>query len=307
MRRARWLSRLGLIPLGVLFALLALEAALQVGALYVRATGRALPTAWLTGNARVLCLGDSNTYGIYLTSRSQAYPQQLEALWNQTPGAPRIEVLNLGYPGTNSSRLRRDLPRMLETLAPNLVIIMVGANDYWTAPVELAPPPDLGTRVLQIVKRYSRVYQLAYMVRRAQSSARLEVVFQPQLDGGSRGKARYGDVEFEMGFEKGPIQTHHIEHLRENLLALVAQVRNFGAEPVLMTYPSRMWNYGDANEAIVQVAGETQARLVDAAAAFTPACPSEPCPALLFPDHHPTARGYQLMAETLVRELRDAL
>ena len=166
MGAARWLKRLALVPLGVALGLLALEALLQVAALAVHLGGGPTPAAWLTGNRRVLCLGDSNTYGLYLPDRAQAYPQTFEALWNERVASPRIEVLNLGYPGTNSSRLRRDLPRMLEAFAPDVVILMVGSNDYWTAPVDIAPSGAFA-RAAQSVKRHSRVYQLSYMLRRA--------------------------------------------------------------------------------------------------------------------------------------------
>lgn len=304
----RWLTRLALIPLGALCGLLVLEAALQAGALYVRATGWTPPAAWLTGNRRILCLGDSNTYGLYLADRAQAYPQTLQALWNERVGAPRIEVLNLGYPGTNSSRLRRDLPRMLDTFAPDVVIIMVGSNDYWTAPVELAPPPGLAARLAQTVRRDSRLYQLTYMLRRALSADQLEVEYDPSRDGGEAGTARYGDTVFALGFEPARGQPpQYRQHLEANLHTLVDEVRRAGATPVLMTYASRMWNYGEANVVIRQVARETGARLVDAAAVIEPACASEPCPDVLYADHHPTAGGYRLMAEALLRDLRAAL
>jgi lysophospholipase L1-like esterase len=68
-----------------------------------RSTRAELPVALVASNLRVLCLGDSNTYGVWL-ERSQACPQQLEAVWNQRVASPRLEVLNLGVPGTNSSR-----------------------------------------------------------------------------------------------------------------------------------------------------------------------------------------------------------
>ena len=105
------MRRLLLIPFGLLLGLVVLELGLQAAAFLVVGADRRLPDSWLTGNRRVVCLGDSNTYGIYLRTRAEAYPQQLETLWNARAGAPRIEVLNLGYPGTNTSRLRRDFPR----------------------------------------------------------------------------------------------------------------------------------------------------------------------------------------------------
>jgi lysophospholipase L1-like esterase len=307
MGAARWLKRLALVPFGVALGLLALEALLQVAALAVHLGGGPTPAAWLTGNRRVLCLGDSNTYGLYLPDRAQAYPQTFEALWNERVESPRIEVLNLGYPGTNSSRLRRDLPRMLEAFAPDVVILMVGSNDYWTAPVDIVPS-GVFARAAQSVKRHSRVYQLSYMLRRALSADRLEIDYDPRVNGGAAGTARFGGHEIPLGYEKAarpPLR--YREELEANLRAVIDEIRAFGATPVLMTYASRMWNYGEASTVLRAVAESTRTRLVDAAADVAVACPAEPCPAVHYADHHPTAGGYRLMAEALMRELKGAM
>lgn len=307
MNARTFLKRLALVPLGVVLALCLLEAGLQVAALAVHVSGQRMPAAWIGGSRRVLCLGDSNTYGLYLPDRALAYPQQFERLWNESIGTPRIEVLNLGYPGTNSSRLRRDLPRMLETFRPEVVVVMVGSNDYWTAPVPPTEPATLRGRVARAVERYSRVYQLAYMLRRALDHRQVEVIYPKLKDGGSAGTARFGDVEFSMGFSKAPRQADHDERLEENLRAVAEIARSFAAEPVFMTYPSRMWNYGDASRFLRSAAAATNTRLIDLATVFAPQCPQEPCPDWLYEDHHPTARGYHLIAETLVQELNGTL
>ncbi len=167
---------------GLLFGVLLLESVLWAGAVFVAATGRELPSGWLTGHRRVLCLGDSNTYGLWL-ERDQAYPQQLEAVWNETAGEAKIEVLNLGFPGTNSSRLRRDFARMLETFEPDLVIVLIGANDYWTLPVEFDPDYE-GEGRRSFLKRHSRAFKLYSILRRDAGIAELEVSFE-----------RFGDLE----------------------------------------------------------------------------------------------------------------
>ena len=138
-------QKIGLASGGLLIAVLALEALLQLGAFAVRQTGRDRPGDWLTSNVRVLALGDSNTFGIRL-DEDQAYPSRLEALWNADVGEPRIEVVNLGYPSTNSSGLLVNAERMLDAFAPHVVLVQVGANDFWTAPV--THPPSDGPAVI---------------------------------------------------------------------------------------------------------------------------------------------------------------
>ena len=76
------------LPALVLVYVLVAEAGLQIAAFFVRRATRAeMPVAWVTGNVRVLCLGDSHTYGLWV-DRSQAYPQQLEGPVDSAPARP---------------------------------------------------------------------------------------------------------------------------------------------------------------------------------------------------------------------------
>lgn len=292
-----------LILFGLALGVLALEAMLQLGALVVWARGSAPTTAWPGGRQRILCLGDSNTYGLYLADRGDAYPQQLERLWNADPSRPPIEVLNLGYPGTNSSKLVHDLPRMLDTLRPDVVILMVGSNDFWTAPV---PPPSAAGRnpLVAMIRRYSRTYQLIHMLGRAFDHRQLQVHYPVTVDGGSSGTARFGDVEFSLGWQRGAIRGDAAyAELEQNLRTLAETIRAHGAEPIFLTYGSGMWNYGDASRAMRRAAAANDVPLIDAAAPIATVCPAEPCPQWLYEDHHPTAAGYRLMAEAVVQGL----
>jgi hypothetical protein len=71
----------------------------------------------------------------------------------------------------------------------------------------------------------------------------------------------------------------------------------------LLTYPSAASNYGDASRHIRAAARRTGVRLVDTAPVMLARCPKEPCPAFLYADHRPTARGHRLMARALVGDL----
>jgi lysophospholipase L1-like esterase len=147
--------------IGLLIVLLLLEVILQAGALLVKENAWRAKAHWLTGHVRVLALGDSNTYGLYLPAE-ESYPAQLEKQWNaQHPDLP-IEMINLGYPGTNSFRLLANLPDILDTFKPDLVLLMIGFNDFWT-PVETITTlrtPSWTEKILY----HSRVYKLGYML-----------------------------------------------------------------------------------------------------------------------------------------------
>ncbi len=306
MRRRSLLGRLAFIPLGILLGLVVLEASLQAAAWFIKVTGREAPSSWLTDHLRIICLGDSNTYGLWL-ERSEAYPQQFEALWNETVAWPKVEVLNLGFPGTNSSKVLRDLPRMLETFEPEIVIVRIGLNDVWTSPFEFEPQPETRRSTRGILERHSRIYRLLDMTRRGVDSLSAEVGAESSKDSGS-GTLRYGSQEFEMGWTATYIGAHRwVPDLHKNLQSIARQVNDYGADLVLMTYSSHSKPYRPANYVIRAAAEAPGTKLVDVDAAMRPHCPQEPCPEFIFEDHHPTARGYRVAAETIVAQLKDRL
>jgi lysophospholipase L1-like esterase len=104
----------------------AIELALQ--ALAIVAVDR--HTAWRAGaTERVLCVGDSHTYGGGVRA-DEAYPAQLQRFLDEAaPGT--YSVMNRGVPGFTSTQVRRRLPQWLADLDPTIVIVIAGANDVW--------------------------------------------------------------------------------------------------------------------------------------------------------------------------------
>ena len=299
-------KRLALVPIGILLGLLMLEGGLQIGAFFMKRSKRGeLPVAWVTGNLRVLCLGDSNTYGLWLDQREEeAYPQQLEALWNERIAAPKLEVLNLGFPGTNSSRLVRDLPRLLETFDPDIVVVMVGVNDFWTMPFPIDEAQESRPQK-SFLERHSLVYRFYHLIRRARVADKLEIVLDKNgsLAHGARHKARVGDLEFDQGFvTAAPGLQGDSVALEANLRRLIEQARAAETPIYLMSYPTTTNFYTSASEAISAVALETGAPLIDLAAIFEPLCPTVDCPDMLYEDGHPKASGYRIVAEAIMKQ-----
>jgi lysophospholipase L1-like esterase len=191
-------------------------------------------------------------------------------------------------------------------MLPDVVTVMVGTNDQWTVPVSLEEDKESWLR--STIVHHSRLYELLYMIRRALDAAPLVVETVQENRGGGSARARYGGHEFHLGWERAPYfnQTFK-EKLAENLRFIVEVAQRRRVKLVLMTYPSAVSNYGDADEVIRRVAGETGTRLIDLAANFKEVCPSEPCARWLLRDHHPTADGHHRVAETVLRELRNEL
>ena len=79
---------------------------------------------------RILCLGDSHTYGLD-ASREQSYPRQLARLLNNASAGTNYVVVNGGVPGSNSSQALTLLNKVLAEPSgrPDLVVVCVGKNN----------------------------------------------------------------------------------------------------------------------------------------------------------------------------------
>lgn len=167
-----WLRRIGSGLLIGLVTVLLLEAALQLGAFAVRLGGRGAPVDLAMGGAKILALGDSNTYGLYYPEE-KAWPARFEAHWNrQYPDSP-VSVMNLGYPGTNSARVRANFQGFMDKTRPDWVFVLIGNNDFWT-PLEVPEDetavhsaPSRVDRLRIWLTQYSRVYKLVFMLERS--------------------------------------------------------------------------------------------------------------------------------------------
>jgi lysophospholipase L1-like esterase len=222
-----------------------------------------------------------------------AYPAQLEALWNERREAPRLEVANLGFPGTNSTQVLDDLDHAMTVVAPDVVLLMVGVNDLWTERfVEGEEHSPAWWR------RHSRLYRLYLLLRRT-PLPEIDRSFETSEDSGW---IRLGDEQFERRFtRRGPgVSPSQVE---ADLVTLVERIRGWRAEVFLMTYPARTRLYEIANPIVRAAARRSDAPLIDLERRFLAACPVEPCPDLLFEDNHPTRKGYGIVAREIEARL----
>jgi len=182
--------------------------------------------------------------------------------------------------------------------------------------------------------RHILVFKLYDMVRRAFDTRHLDVTFEgssvpggtgpnwkkpPRAggnelpgrkltggdSGGRRGTATFGGEEFELGFQRAEPGTlrHPGEKLQANIEKMVAVAKESGARTLLMTYASMLPVYAAASEKIREAADASGAKLVENGPTFRKLCPKTDCPDYLFPDHHPNAGGYRIIAEAIVQEL----
>jgi lysophospholipase L1-like esterase len=212
---------------------------------------------------------------------------------------------------------------MLVTFRPDFTIVMIGANDFWTTPVdpkpESAPESARGDELFRFVERHSRLYKLAYMAARAKDASEAEaaeelLVPRTPLRGDRqelRKKATFGDETFELGYSRNsrPNRVKAREDMRSNLESIVERARDDGTQLILMTYPAqeRTNFYIRASHEIRRVARRTETALVNLRRQFNTRCPDAACRELLFGDGHPNADGYAFVAELVSEKIRQLL
>lgn len=78
---------------------------------------------------RIVALGGSTTYGIYLDRWQDAYPHKLQQALTEAHGYQDIEVINAGVPGYTSWESAVNLMLRIPDLKPDMVIVYHGVND----------------------------------------------------------------------------------------------------------------------------------------------------------------------------------
>ncbi len=113
------------------------------------------------GIYRILCLGESTT--------QNQYPFFLEKILNQRNIGTRFGVIDKGIGGTNSSLILRQVESYLDKFHPDMVVVMMGIND-WGAHIPYGPPSSSMTlRFLRSFKIYKLLQILwLHMVTKAQ-------------------------------------------------------------------------------------------------------------------------------------------
>jgi lysophospholipase L1-like esterase len=268
------------------------------------------------GSFRILCVGDSNTYGTGV-ERVETYPAQLQRFLNETPGTTRLQVTNLGVPGSNSAQVRNRLPQYLELYDPDLVIVLIGVNDYWNPEeTESRPATSSGERLhrrLSQLRTYRLVLLLIEHLRSPGLSASPEEValqtteLRREADGSSDAtvrELRFGGARFQ--FRNTERTTFldddaHARLARSNLQEIIRVAAEAGVPLVLPTYAAHWGHYLVVNRVIVDLSG---------AYAVTPEFREDfrrylgpRREGLFFPDMHPRPPAYAAFA----RALRDAL
>ena len=88
---------------------------------------------------RVMCLGSSETFGLYEQEDGE-WPRQLEHILNQRAGRPAFDVINAAYPGMSLLTTLKRLPGWLGELQPKVVVVYPSLASYIWLPALAAAP-----------------------------------------------------------------------------------------------------------------------------------------------------------------------
>lgn len=114
------------------------------------------------GVYRIICLGDSVTYGVWVKTE-ETYPSLLEQMLNASSDSSRFEVINAGVMGYSSLQGLRQLKRDLLIYKPDLITVLFGFDDNHPAIVFSDKEQRVYNKyifALQNILRNSRFYCL---------------------------------------------------------------------------------------------------------------------------------------------------
>jgi tetratricopeptide (TPR) repeat protein len=154
-------SKIGLIVLGIAIFFVALEIILRAGGYILMGIQerRNLQSVRSRGACRIVCLGESTTAG-----GQDSYPSQLEGILNRGDTGITFSVINKGQPAVTTSYLVEQLQSCIDRYHPDIVISMMGINDYDSNTVG-SGDRDIRQKINEHVRSY-RVYRLADLIWR---------------------------------------------------------------------------------------------------------------------------------------------
>jgi len=117
------------ISLAIVVSLLTLELCLQLAS-WIAPSERDAAASVDEDGTRILCVGDSHTFGAGVFPKDN-YPSQLHAVLDARYPEKAFGVFNLGLPGINSAHVARRLEAQLLAIRPAIVLVWVGTNNMW--------------------------------------------------------------------------------------------------------------------------------------------------------------------------------
>lgn len=246
----------------IFFSFLVLLVSLEVGLQVVHVLAarlRAGPELSRPGAPVILCVGDSHTYGTSLPE-DKSYPSQLEEILIKR--GIETNVINMGIPGQNTSELRRGLPELMERYDPQVVLILICANNDWNRTGLLWS--DLQDGKIEsgfktwLLKAW---YKIAGSLRTVRLVRYLIYNNLMEFEPNEKEADRHGGVHFHhsrFGTEDWQRAPELADRSMRDLCAIVDTVRGHGASPVFLNYPAQPFAPMDLANYFIERAAKTR-------------------------------------------------
>jgi lysophospholipase L1-like esterase len=296
----------------LLLSLGLLEVGLQVASRFAEDR----TSVWTPGaRQRVLCVGDSHTWGVGV-AREESYPARLQELLDEAePGA--YSVINHGLPGMNTAQIRRRLPVWLQRYQPDVLVVWAGVNNAWNR-ADSEEGSGVAWAWAEGILGHSRVYRLIRVwlhdrkLARYVASERADRVFdrvdaRAPLGPKARFTVRYDGVIEEIHHDgvRSLLESEgeaRVEAWVERDLAFLAEAaRSAGVDLVLLTYPIEAAWFASVNQIARRTASRYDVPLVETGPAAQRLDPEQ---ADWLPDAHPGANVYREIAREVAQRLR---
>ncbi len=222
------------------------------------------PTRKTSSAFRVICLGDSWTFGANV-GQGEAYPQRLKTLLTRTFPRAQFEVFNLGVLGYSSFQGLELLKRRAIDLNPDLVVIGFGMNDASVAGYRDKDMPSYKEtwtwvrRIGHVAERSEFYRLLRYLALRLKHESKTmgqHLQAKAESDGKADEKVEYAKLEAWTRVSPRDYEN--------NLLEMIALARRHQAG-VLLLY-NELWEDSPYRAVLERVARAERVPLVDSSA-----------------------------------------
>jgi lysophospholipase L1-like esterase len=228
------------------------------------------------GVTRIVCLGDSTTFGVDLQD-SSTYPALLQKEFDRQYGSGSYEIINAGVPGYTAYQGLELLREKYETWDPDIITLYFGENDnYDVKRFYQELEHNMLKRVDESLRRNLRIYSFFKKIKQS----------------------------VEMKVNSVSNRVVHEEIFIDNLNALVRFAHGKKIDILMVTYPTYNEVYSAKehayNKVIREIATKNDVFLIDLVAAFRKEKENQ-----LFTDNlHHTSQGSRIVAEALFRAIK---
>lgn len=270
------------------------------------------------GEIKILCLGDSFTYGVG-AKRENSYPMQLQRILEKKDGCS-AKVINRGIPGMNTSLIRENLEENLLKFNPDIVIVMAGVNNSWNqAGVSgITGERNLTDYIKEVIYRLKTyklarlfIYNIQFKRKYSKSTSSLPAQYDFERSFKEKGQAfasrktvSEGGIETTINYKPGnnPVNSGmFIMILKNDYKEINRIISRHGANLVIMTYPNKGVGHITAlNSYLRDISRENENVLIDNENYFLKNISKEDYPKYFQKTGgHPNDAGYGIMAKSV--------